>query len=149
MLPYSYQITQYGAIALPDTPVRRTKCPQRTPLNIADRKRPERQYDAEMIRDFVDHLLTELWIEHDETILGPESVGTELREKATKYRTQYSCPGLLPTALVEQGECSEDQFHLARGIFRRKAPSPSGFAEPTSGRHPGSCEGGVAPGCGG
>ncbi len=74
------------------------------------RKGPRPQpYDAQMIRDFLEHLMWEVRISHFETVSSPGTINPELVQQLTKYMAKRRA-ALLPIIVSRKAVLSTDTF---------------------------------------
>ncbi|MHC4539734.1 MAG: hypothetical protein ACYS74_08140 [Planctomycetota bacterium] len=91
-------------------------------------KRAKRHYDVEMIRDFLDHLLWELRINHLENTNPGCEVNPELCNQLAKYIKKYNTAGLMAAMSIDTDGVPEDvaeqalrTFHIARAQSSQEA----------------------------
>ncbi|MFC1633654.1 hypothetical protein ACFL5Z_02325 [Planctomycetota bacterium] len=85
------------------------------------RKARKRQYKAEMIRDFLDHLRWELSICHFENTHTKGPMNPELVDQLKKYMQKYNTVGLMEAVVVNREGVPENiadqaiaRFHKAK-----------------------------------
>jgi hypothetical protein len=91
-----------------------------------------RRYDAEMIRDFLDHLLWEVRILHYESTATPGAINPELLDTIASLQSKY--PGtaclLAATYLTNDRELSGEQVARAEEYWRKaRAQASQGWVD--------------------
>jgi hypothetical protein len=77
-------------------------------------------YDAQMIRDFVTHLLWSLRVDHFELTAGPGALNPELKEQVERLGRQSGVPRLLSLFSLERDSpaLTNEQMREAMRHFR-------------------------------
>jgi hypothetical protein len=78
-----------------------------------------KQYDVEMIRDFIEHLRLELRIKHFENVNPGVSINSILVEQLQKYITRWYTAGLLTDTEIAATEFTEEEYKRIMGEFRQ------------------------------
>ena len=98
-------------------------------------ERHPRRYNLEMIRDFLDHLLLELRVQHYELnqtlrrfgfagTLGEAAnyaISPELTEKLNKYIEKYPCFLLARTVFYTEGATEQETAEVSKSVIRSKS----------------------------
>ena len=79
----------------------------------------KKHYDAEMIRDFLDHLSWELSICHFENTHKKGATNPELIDQLKKYMKKYNTIGLMAAVVVNKEGVPEDVANQAIESFRK------------------------------
>ena len=77
-----------------------------------------KRYDVEMIRDFLDHLLWEVRINHFENTADVGAINPELVEQLGKYIRKYNGV-LLPATVINREGATEDQAKATELTYRQ------------------------------
>ena len=77
------------------------------------------QYNAEMIRDFIEHLKWELRIKHFENLNPGVSINPKLAGQLHKYITRWNTVGLLADTEIDATEFPEAEYKKITEIFRQ------------------------------
>jgi len=83
------------------------------------RRTLKKHYDAEMIRDFLDHLSWELSICHFENTHKMGATNPELIDQLKKYMRKYNTVGLMAAVVVNKEGVPEDVANQAIESFRK------------------------------
>ncbi len=80
---------------------------------------PERYYDIEMIRDFLEHLRCEYANLHFESTHQPRTANPELTHQLTRYQKKYGTVGLRYTIALDDSEASPEETERATECLRQ------------------------------
>ena len=84
---------------------------------MAENGSKQRRYDISMLRDFLDHLLCELRVEHSNLDKGSEATAAEWTAQQEVYRKKYHTTGLLERNLLQNDVESASEFDAASASF--------------------------------